>query len=127
MQVVGKEKNSKKWDGSIYRYYIAGQAMGLMDRGPVIENKVQVYLAQINDWTMDKLGWDTGIENIQFGIIEILNRNILSGLLQSTAETILMLGIITVYIFLFIHYKDFFFTFIIRLAHQKGTAAPKWV
>ncbi|MDN3670524.1 AI-2E family transporter [Echinicola jeungdonensis] len=107
-------------------YYFVDQAMGLMERGPLIEGKVKENFSQLNVWTRNRLGLDIGIDNIQFGISEILDGKVLSNLLQSTAETILMLGIIPVYIFFFIYYKDFFFAFINKLAYKKGTSPPKW-
>ena len=107
-------------------YLLLNQMIGLIKEVPEIgenlENKLSRYLEELsslmgNDLVDPESGWD---------IYSLLPSGNLNSTLFATGKSLVLVGIIPLYTFLLMYYKDFFVEFLIRLSSKNQGAVITW-
>lgn len=111
----------------VVMYGFINQAMGLLEYSPVMERKITDYIQDLQFFILKYTGQFGGKDAISWNFSEFLNRRDIGLFLQATLETLIMIGIIPVYVFFLIYYRDFFNEFLTRLTAKKGKLPLLWV
>ncbi|WP_035455881.1 AI-2E family transporter [Algoriphagus terrigena] len=107
-------------------YLLLNQMIGLIKEVPEIgenlENKLSRYLEELsslmgNDLIDPESGWD---------IYSLLPSGNLNETLFTTGKSLILVGIIPLYTFLLMYYKDFFVEFLIRLSSKNQGIVINW-
>ncbi len=109
--------------GSIF-YFLSSQVIGLIADLPELSQKLVKYYDTIVCSLAENIGYNyqserDGLEQTLGNVIQN-SSGYLQDTLSSTAKTIAMMGIMPVYIFLMLLYKDFFIQFLKMAYHGKN-------
>lgn len=105
-------------------YLLTNQVLGLIADIPEIqasfEEKMSVYLSDISEY----LGMDSGSLP---STSEILKQQNLESALFETGRSLVLLGVIPLFIFLMLYYKDFFVEFLRKISKNGEHAFLNWI
>src|SRR5690606_37802436 len=107
-------------------YLLTSQMVNLVSDFPEIDQnfdeRIERYLAEIQGW----LGDDYLLDEMDWGIYSFLSPDSLNATLFSTGKTLTLAGIIPLYIFFLLYYKDFFIEFIRRVSVKSNVHILEW-
>lgn len=107
-------------------YVLMDQMVGLIKEIPEIgdnlKNKLGSYFAQLNE----ALGSKLILDDKQTEIWSYLNPENLNKTLFATGKSLTLGGIIPLYIFLLMYYKDFFAEFLVKYSKGENDSILKW-
>jgi predicted PurR-regulated permease PerM len=105
-------------------YLLTNQVLGLIADIPEIqasfEEKMSVYLSDISEY----LGMDSGSLP---STSEILKQQNLESALFETGRSLVLLGVLPLFIFLMLYYKDFFVEFLRKISKNGEHAFLNWI
>src|SRR5690606_2916840 len=90
--------------------------------GHSFRERLEIYLTQIQSWLGDSLV----IKEINWSFYQFFSPERLQATLTSTVKSLTLAGIIPLFTFLLLYYKDFFVEFIRRVSIKSNAHILKW-
>lgn len=107
-------------------YLLTSQMLALASDFPEIgesfNERTERYLAEIQSW----LGEDLVLKEMDWTVYSFLSPESLNATLFTTGKTLTLAGIIPLYIFFLLYYKDFFIEFIRRVSVKSNAHILEW-
>ena len=108
-------------------YIFINQFIGLLDATPAIGEKLTNYLNEVQIAVEEAFGLQITEQNFSWDVSRMINTQMISQILKSSLQTVVMLGVVPVFIFFFIYYQDFFAEFLRRLEASSARRANLWI
>jgi predicted PurR-regulated permease PerM len=107
-------------------YLLTSQMVALISDFPEIgknfNERTEQYLDEIQSW----VGEDVVLKEMDWTVYRFLSPESLNATLFSTGKTLTLTGIIPLYIFFLLYYKDFFIEFIRRVSVKSNAHILEW-
>ncbi|MEB2777432.1 AI-2E family transporter [Algoriphagus sp. D3-2-R+10] len=103
-------------------YLFSKQMAGLLKDVPEISSSLKDRLDQYLGYINNQFGFGMSYKGAVDSLGTLINPDNFNGLLVQTGKALALIGIIPLYIFLLIYYKDFFWEFLNRLNTTKNQA-----
>lgn len=103
-------------------YLFSKQMAGLLKDVPEIRSSLKDFLDQYLGYLNNQFGFEMDYEKAVDSLGRLINTENFNGLLVQTGKALALIGIIPLYIFLLIYYKDFFWEFLNKLNTTKKQA-----
>lgn len=113
--------------GAAIVYILVNQMVLLLSDIPemntLLQEKMDIYWAELQT----TFGIDNNLIREKFQSIEWFADGNLNETLFNTGKSITLIGIIPLYIFLLLYYRDFFVAFLLKVSSKRNEAILKWV
>ncbi len=108
-------------------YVLLNQMIGLLADVPFISAKLAQSLDELTEFMTKKFGIDMGSNEQGWGASELFSSENLNRTFLSTAKWLTIAGIIPLFTFLFMYYRDFFTEFLYRKFGKRDNPVMDWV
>ncbi|MBN7812588.1 AI-2E family transporter [Algoriphagus sp. H41] len=107
-------------------YLLLNQMVGLIKEAPEIGGNLESKLSRYLDELSLFLGRDLVNPDMDSGLYDFLPGERLGETLFATGKSLTLAGIIPIYTFLLLYYKDFFVEFLIRFSSKNQESVIRW-